>query len=1272
MSIEQSIREMGIERRFAMYETDNQALTLHPDFFDPIYKTAGVRMETGDAKFVQAVYHDERQSVKVGEDGVVEFYLYAPEADKVEIGCLGGFAGNGRFALHPDGKGGFSGSKKFHFGMHYYHWYVDDVCICNPKAGVAYGCFGVINTFEVAEKNDDFFYIKSVPHGTVSICKYISSVNGHMKESYVYTPSGYETAENARKKYPVLYLLHGVGENETGWIWQGKLNFIMDNLIAEGKCREMIVVMSCDYAFVSDSDPVFYPGDFDAELTTDIIPYVESRFRVKTGRNNRAIAGLSLGSAQSALSVSKHPELFGALGVFSGVFMEPLDTIIEEETYQPQLVFLSCGSEEKEIYARQETYAKKLDEAGIRVTGKTYEGYHEWLVWRKSLADFVQELFRWNGKEEAEPAEYTAQGYMAGKARKAAAGKSYEEQLRRQSTEEQMLFFNPVYKQVCFATDENGRPAGRYIDTEPGFVPMDGGKVRVSMYAREARTVEVEVFDCGHIALRKDTQRPGHWSGVLEDVEPGFHYAVFKVNGTEVVNVQAPVGYGCFRTINYLEVAEPEFRYHELQDVPHGQVHMNYYTSSQTGRIKLCYVYTPAGYDHSGGRKYPVLYLQHGGGENEIGWFRQGKIANIADNLIADGKMTEMIIVMNAGYAFRADGMSHPAVGSFEEELIGDCIPYIDRHYAVMTDKWHRAVAGLSMGGMQAQKIAFHHTDLFGTLGIFSGGFVIADEEDDYRQLLYDMDRYKEDIDLVFVSCGTSDSFYEQTAANVEAVRKHGVPVVSYFADGRHDWNFWRRSAVEFLQSIFHKQGFNPYLPSWEYIPDGEPYVFGDRVYVYGSHDYYNGYVFCMGDYVCWSAPVNDLGNWRCEGVIYPKNADPLNLDGKMCLYAPDVTVGPDGRYYLYYVLDHVCVVSVAVCDTPAGKYEFYGYVQYQDGTRLGEGVNDQPQFDPGVLTEGDKTYLYTGFCARGDRSRNGAMVTVLGKDMLTVETEPRFIVPGCEYSHNSGFEGHEYFEAASIRKAGDYYYFIYSSIVMHELCYAVSREPDRGFVYGGVIVSNCDLHIDTYKPADQPMAYGANNHGSIVQIGHEWYIFYHRHTNGTWYSRQGCAEKIEISEDGSISQVEMTSCGLNGGPLRGEGEYGAYLACNLYTDVESVYVGDDRFPRIMQDGRDGDEEPGYIGNMRDHATAGFKYFACKNVKEVTIKTRGYADGYFEVRTKWDGEPLAKIRVHNSNVWEEYSAFVDIADGRQAIYFTYCGGGNVSLLSFTLKTGKKP
>ena len=469
------------------------------------------------------------------------------------------------------------------------------------------------------------------------------------------------------------------------------------------------------------------------------------------------------------------------------------------------------------------------------------------------------------------------------------------------------------------------------------------------------------------------------------------------------------------------------------------------------------------------------------------------------------------------------------------------------------------------------------------------------------------------------------------------------------------------------------KPAMNPYLPSWEYIPDGEPYVFDGRVYVYGSHDFFRGSAYCLGDYVCWSAPADDLGNWRCEGVIYEKTQDPFNPDGHMCLYAPDVTVGPDGRYYLYYVLDKVSVVSVAVCDTPAGKYEFYGYVHYPDGTRLGEREGDEPQFDPGVLTEGDVTYLYTGFCAVGDKSRSGAMGTVLGKDMLTIVKEPVIVAPSEPYSKGSGYEGHEFFEAPSIRRRGDTYYFIYSSIVMHELCYATSKDPMSGFTYGGVIISNCDLHIDTYKPAEKPMYYGANNHGSIVEIEGDWFIFYHRHTEGINFCRQGCMEQIAFTPDGRIPQVEMTSCGGNHGPLSGKGEYEAYHACNLFCKTDAVYTGeagfwmDNRFPKITQDGGDGDERPGFIANMRDGANAGFKYFDCRGVTRVSIRVRGYCKGEFHVKTAWDGPSLGSIPVVFSNIWKEYSAEIAIPDGVHALYFEYRGEGGASLASFKLE-----
>ncbi|WP_130838363.1 family 43 glycosylhydrolase [Lachnoclostridium sp. Marseille-P6806] len=466
------------------------------------------------------------------------------------------------------------------------------------------------------------------------------------------------------------------------------------------------------------------------------------------------------------------------------------------------------------------------------------------------------------------------------------------------------------------------------------------------------------------------------------------------------------------------------------------------------------------------------------------------------------------------------------------------------------------------------------------------------------------------------------------------------------------------------------KQVVNPYLPSWEHIPDGEPYVFGDRVYVYGSHDKFGGELYCMLDYVCWSAPADDLADWRCEGVIYRKDQDPGNGDLQGNLYAPAVTVGPDGRYYLYYVLSSWGVVSVAVCDSPAGAYRFLGYVHYKDGTRLGERPGDEPQFDPAVLTEGDRTYLYTGFSAVGDTSRHGAMATVLGPDMLTVEEDPVFVAPSESYSEGTGFEGHAFFEGPSIRKKGEEYFFIYSSQLYHELAYATSRNPVGGFRYRGVLVSNGDLGIDSYKPAGKPMCYCANNHGSMVRIGDDWYIFYHRHTNGTNYSRQGCFEKLTEREDGGFAQAEITSC-AGAAPLRGEGEYPAYLACHLFSELDVTYIPwsgwmDDRFQKITQEETDSGESVSYIANMRPGTSAGFKYFDCRGVKMVAVSTRGYASGVLEVRTAWDGEPIAGIPVGYANVWKTTSAPCRIPDGVQALYFTFRGEGHLQFRSFTL------
>jgi len=472
----------------------------------------------------------------------------------------------------------------------------------------------------------------------------------------------------------------------------------------------------------------------------------------------------------------------------------------------------------------------------------------------------------------------------------------------------------------------------------------------------------------------------------------------------------------------------------------------------------------------------------------------------------------------------------------------------------------------------------------------------------------------------------------------------------------------------------------NPYLPSWEYVPDGEPRIFGNRVYVYGSHDRFRGYAYCLNDYVCYSAPLTDLGDWRYEGVIYKKTDDPKNPDGQMCLYAPDVVQGTDGRYYLYYVLDLLPIVSVAVCDEPAGKYEFLGYCHYEDGTLLGEGTADEAMFDPGVLVENNQVYLYTGFCMPDNDKRHGAMVTILDEDMLTVKAAPNFIVPSKCYGKNTSFEGHEFFEASSIRKVKDKYCFIYSSIAQCELCYATSDSPEGGFKYGGVIVANNDLHIDEYKEAEVPSYYGANNHGSIAEINGQWYIFYHRHTDGTQYSRQGCIEKIVIDEgdkDYHINQVMLTTSGPNGGPLKAEGVWPAYCACNLFCKTVEAYVTppgqfmDCRFPRITQEGRDGDEQDGFIDNMTDGAVCGFKFFEYRGLKQIAVSTRGYGTGYVEIMTEMDGPVVGKIPVYHTNEWSTTKADVAIEDGIGALYLRFSGTGNLAIKEVELIVTKE-
>lgn len=474
-------------------------------------------------------------------------------------------------------------------------------------------------------------------------------------------------------------------------------------------------------------------------------------------------------------------------------------------------------------------------------------------------------------------------------------------------------------------------------------------------------------------------------------------------------------------------------------------------------------------------------------------------------------------------------------------------------------------------------------------------------------------------------------------------------------------------------------QAFNPYLPSWEYIPDGEPHVFGDRVYVYGSHDHFNAPIFCVGDYVCWSAPVENLKDWRYEGVIFRKNQDPKNKLGIRLLFAPDVVQGTDGKFYLYYAFDFMGMIGVAVAEKPAGPYRFYGHVHYQDGTIWGRKKGDQFPFDPGVLVDDDgSVYLYSGFytptpaIASGFHKlkNDGGVVVKLESDMVTIRENPKLLFPK---EGEGSFPNHEFFEASSIRKDGSKYIFVYSSRHNHELCYAVSDYPDRDFTFGGTLVDQGDLFLDGNQEESKALNYLGNTHGGMLNIGEEWYIFYHRQTNQHSYSRQACAERLEHPAPGVFKQAEVTSCGLNGGPLSGTGKYEARIACNLWSK-NGVARYDKKFdkkahPYFTQTGKDrmenGDQ---YIANMRDGAVAGFKYFEFGGEKRISLTVSGVCSGVVEVSHTPDFKAIiARIPVSAKVEQVNLEGVFAPQKGTQPLYFRYTGEGAMNFHTFEMK-----
>ena len=373
---------------------------------------------------------------------------------------------------------------------------------------------------------------------------------------------------------------------------------------------------------------------------------------------------------------------------------------------------------------------------------------------------------------------------------------------------------------LCFAQN----PTSVIEDFKPSSANQEGkeypqvnseGRVRVQISAPEAKMVQLDIGAVKY-DLKKDEN--GVWTGESAPQDEGFHYYQLNIDGASVPDPGSLYFYGASRWGSGIEIPAHDQDFYALKNVPHGQVRELPYFSKVDNSLRRCFVYTPPEYDQDTSVRYPVLYLQHGGGEDETGWSNQGKVNLIMDNLIAEGKARPFIIVMDNGTWRWPENVPRPKPGErpapgtwppkgwadgFMKILLEDVIPMIDADFRTLVDQPHRAMAGLSMGGMQTRIITLAKPDLFSCAGIFSGGSVSVDDVKNARG-------FKENIKLVFVSYGSRElengkaRFGDDPKANLTVLKEIGINTQFYISPNTaHEWQSWRRGLHEFAKLIF-------------------------------------------------------------------------------------------------------------------------------------------------------------------------------------------------------------------------------------------------------------------------------------------------------------------------------------------------------------------------------------------------------------------------------------------------------------------------------------
>lgn len=601
-----------------------------------------------------------------------------------------------------------------------------------------------------------------IPHGKIDTVYYPSKIVGVTRRALIYTPPKF----SRDKKYSVLYLLHGIGGDEYSWFRSGHAQVILDNLYTENKIKPMIVVMPNGRAMKDDSPAgnIFAPdkikafATFEQDLLNDLIPFIENKYPAYTDREHRALAGLSMGAGQSLNFGLTNLDKFAWIGAFSAAPNTKNPEVLipnpEKVKKELNLLWISYGDKDRLIPFGDHIHAYLMAH-NVPHIFYVEPGKHDFKAWKNDLYLFSQFLFK------------------------------------------------PVDKSTFSQYSIIGVPATSNVRgaNYPRILPDNRAIFRIKApYAQKVQIDLGKKYD-----MVKDTA--GFWEVTTDPLSEGFHYYSLLIDDVAVADPASETFYGMGRMGSGIEIPIIGQDYYALKDVPHGEIRINRYYSNVLHQWRQVYIYTPPGYDENINEKYPVLYILHGGGEDERGWAKQGKADLILDNLIAEKKAKPMLIVMPDG------NIDAPAFGEnnlklFEAELKQCVIPFVEKHYRAKADSKDRALAGLSMGGIQTLYAGMNNTQLFSCLGVFSSGWILpmqrelADEQ--YAYMKKNMDKIKDNLKLLWISTGgKEDIAYKNCKAMLSEFKEMGLKYQYDTYPGGHTWPVWRHDLYKFAPLLF-------------------------------------------------------------------------------------------------------------------------------------------------------------------------------------------------------------------------------------------------------------------------------------------------------------------------------------------------------------------------------------------------------------------------------------------------------------------------------------